>query len=98
MESTTDQTEVKVLSKHSIRQTLSLRGSGSVRDAYLAYINQVLVTAATKFEHRQTKNREKIEWARVILKAVATGNTVLKARELDDLTRRIAQLEARVTS
>ena len=81
-----------------VMKSLSLQGSGTVRDAYLVYINQVLVTAATKFNHRQTKNREKIDWAHVILKAVATGNTVLKARELDELTQRIEQLEARLTS
>lgn len=83
----------------TLHSSLSMsHGSSGIRDAYIAYINQVLITAATKFDHRQTKNREKIEWARVILKAITTGNTVLKARELDDLRLRIENLEAQMAT
>jgi hypothetical protein len=79
-----------------VQQSLApSQGPSGMRDAYLHYINTILVTAALKFGHRQTKNQEKIKWARVMLQAIATGNTVLKTQELEDLKQRIQDLEAR---
>ena len=73
-----------------------LQATGDFRSAYLTYIHQILIMAATKFSHRQTKNKDRIAWGRLMLHAVNTGNQLLKARDMETLHHRLEQLEARV--
>jgi hypothetical protein len=84
---------------HVLHQSIQqLQAAGNFRDAYLTYIHHILVVAATKFTHRQTKNSERIAWGRLMLHAIKTGQTLLNARELEALDQRLQHLEDRITS
>jgi hypothetical protein len=69
----------------------------SSRDIYLQYVNRVLEKALYKYEHRQTKNRERIAWGRLIVQAVSTGNAVLKDQELETLAERLTAVESKLS-
>jgi hypothetical protein len=73
-----------------------LQDEPTPRQEYLDYVQRVLAMAIYKYEHKQTKNSERIAWGRLVINAIAAGNSVLKDQDLDDLQERIQQLELKL--
>lgn len=67
----------------------------SSREVYLDYVRRVLEKAIDKYEHRQTRNNQRIAWGRLIVQACKAGNDVLKDVVLEELAEEIEQLKER---
>lgn len=68
------------------------------RTRYLQYIQRVVELALYKFEHKQTKNSERIAWGRLVVQAITAGNAMLKDQDLQAITVKLAELEKLVKS
>jgi hypothetical protein len=66
------------------------------RKQYLDYISRVLEMALYKFEHKQTKNSERIRWGRLIVHGITAGTAVLKDQDLEALQQRLQRVEAQL--
>lgn len=74
-------------------QKLDVKLDRSPRDVYLDHIRRILELAIGKYEHKQTKNTQRIAWGRLALQAITAGNQVLQTKETEEVKKRLQQLE-----
>jgi hypothetical protein len=77
-------------------EKLDVKLDETPREVYLEYVNRVLEKAVYKYEHRQTKNRERIAWGRLIVQAVSVGSGIVKDVEMEELKTQFRALEVKI--
>ena len=63
------------------------------RQEYLELLDHVLEYCYKKFRAKYTKASVRLSYGRLIVQALSTGGSLLKDEILDDLERRVCELE-----
>jgi hypothetical protein len=63
------------------------------RRQLLGHLDRVLDVAFSKYDNPRTANPQRQGWARVIVNCVAVGDSLLKNQEMEDLERRLVEVE-----
>jgi len=66
------------------------------REELLESLRDVIAMAFEKIRYVNTSNDERRAWSRIIVNAVGSSTPLIKDRDLDDLKKRLEQVESRL--
>lgn len=86
----------KSISKKKAEQLiLKLQKSTMKRPEIRQSLQWTILKAIERVSNKWTNNKERLAWARILVRACAAGTVLLRDHDLEDLEKRISELEAR---